>query len=90
MAERGLNLGRHRAKGLTEVGVRWDYVITVCDAAYERCPEFDAKTSRLHWSIEDPSRTAGGLPQQRDAFRRTRDELEQRIQRWVSERLERA
>lgn len=89
MAERGLSLDRHRAKALTAVGTRWDYVITVCDAAYERCPEFDAKTSLLHWSIEDPSRTTGPLEQQLDAFRHVYNDLEERILRWVSERPER-
>ena len=86
MAERGLSLESHRAKALAEMGTRWDYVITVCDAAYERCPEFPAKTSRLHWSIEDPSRATGTPAQQLDAFRRVRDDLAERITRWVADR----
>ena len=89
MAERGLSLGAHWAKTLAVVGTRWDHVITVCDAAYEQCPEFDAKTSLLHWSVEDPSRTTGPLSQQLEAFRRVRDDLVERIERWVSERPER-
>lgn len=89
MTERGLSLSSHRAKALGEVGARWDYVITVCDAAYEKCPEFDDKTSRLHWSIDDPSRAVGSPAQQLEAFRRVRDELAERIRRWVADRPER-
>ena len=88
MSERGLSLGTHRTKALAEVGARWDYVITVCDAAYEQCPEFEEKTSRLHWSIDDPARAAGPLAQQLEAFRRVRDELAERIRRWVADRPE--
>jgi arsenate reductase len=89
MAERGLGLGSHRAKSITDVGTRWDYVITVCDAAYEQCPEFEAKTSRLHWSVEDPSRVPGGPAQQLEAFRRVREDLAERVRRWLADLSER-
>ena len=88
MTERGVSLQTARAKGLTEVGTRWDYVITVCDAAFEQCPEFSAKTSRLHWSVEDPSQCPGPFDAQLAAFRRVRDDLAARIAQWVAERLE--
>jgi arsenate reductase len=89
MAERGLSLRSHWPKALGEVGTRWDYVVTVCDAANERCPEFEAKTSRLHWSIDDPSREEGRYAEQLEAFRRVRDELGEQIHRWVADRPER-
>ena len=89
MAERGLSLRMHWPKALAEVGIRWDYVITVCDAAYEKCPEFGDKTSLLHWSIDDPSQARGPYAQQLEAFRHVRDELDERIRRWVADRLER-
>jgi arsenate reductase (thioredoxin) len=89
MAERGLSLSSHRAKPLAEVGTRWDYVITVCDAAYEQCPEFETKTSRLHWSIEDPSRVPGTPIQQLEVFRRVRDDLAERVRRWPADLTER-
>jgi arsenate reductase len=89
LMERGLSLVSHRVKSLADVGTRWDYVITVCDDAYEKCPDFPAKTSRLHWSIADPSRTGDvGSDEQVEAFRRVRDELAERISRWVVDRAE--
>ena len=89
MAERDLSLGTHRAKSLASVGTRWDYVITLCEAAYEQCSEFPAKTSRLHWSIEDPSRATGDAVEQLVAFRRVRDELSVRTNKWLSDHAER-
>lgn len=86
MDEIGLSLASHRAKSLGEAGSRWDYVVTVCDTAYEQCPEFPAKTCRLHWSVEDPSRATGPAAQQLEAFRRVRDDLAERIRRWIADR----
>jgi protein-tyrosine-phosphatase len=89
MADRGLSLRSHHSKSLREVGTRWDYVITLCDEAFEECPEFPAKTCRLHWSIEDPSRPKESESGQVDAFCRVRDDLAVRLRRWLAERLER-
>jgi arsenate reductase (thioredoxin) len=88
MAERGVTLRGHRAKQISEMGTRWEYVITLCEAAYEVCPDYPPKTSRLHWSIEDPSRILGNPSEEIAAFRRVRDELTERIRQWLSERIE--
>jgi protein-tyrosine-phosphatase len=88
MAARGLDLRTHRAKRLDEMGIRWDYVITLCDEAFEQCPDFSLKTCRLHWRIEDPTRPRETQSQQLDAFLRVRDDLAVRILRWVDERAE--
>lgn len=85
MTERGLSLVSHHTKSLAQVGTRWDYVITVCDDAYEKCPDFPLKTCRLHWSIKDPAGVASP-PEQIDAFRRAREDLHQRIEQWLADR----
>ena len=89
MAERGVSLRGHRAKQISEMGTRWEYVITLCEAAYEICPDYPPKTCRLHWSIEDPSRVSGSSAEEIAAFRRVRDELAGRIGAWLSEQIER-
>jgi arsenate reductase (thioredoxin) len=90
MRDRRLSLRTQHAKPLSEMGTRWDYVITLCDEAFEECPDFPAKTCRLHWSIEDPSRPKETRAEQIDAFRRVRDDLAVRLRRWLAEREERA
>src|SRR5437867_1422995 len=60
MAERGVDIGAHTSKlfaGLMHEP--WDYLITVCDDANERCPFAPGTHERLHWSFEDPSRASG-------------------------------
>ena len=60
-------------------GDPWEYVITVCDNANERCPLFPGRTTRLHWSFEDPSQATGSEDQRVDTFRRVRDQIHARV-----------
>ena len=84
MAEVGLDLGGHTSKLVDDLlDEPWDCVITVCDAANEACPAFPNKSSRLHWSFEDPSQAIGTDEQRLDVFRRVRDQIEQRIVDWI-------
>jgi arsenate reductase len=80
MAELGIDLSGQTSKLLDEfVEQPWDYVITVCDAANEACPMFPRKSSRLHWSFEDPSQAGGTDDQRLHVFRRVRDQITRRV-----------
>ncbi len=85
MREIGVDIHGHRSKSVEEfAGQRFDYVVTVCDNARERCPVFPEGT-QIHWSVEDP--VAGevrGEPAP-DAFRAARDELRTRIQDFLDQ-----
>ena len=60
MSEVGIDLSHHTSKTLDQLADQpWDYVITVCDSANEKCPIFPRKTTRLHWSF------GGSLPRHR-------------------------
>jgi arsenate reductase len=85
MAEVGVDLGHHTSKSVDQFLDRaWDYVITVCDSANEKCPVFPLPTQRLHWSLPDPSQATGSEEERLQAFRRVRDELKARITRWIT------
>jgi arsenate reductase len=79
MRESGVDISHQRSKSVEEfAGQVFDYVITVCDNAREQCPVFPAKTTRIHWSFDDPA--AEGDEEQRLAvFRRVRDEIRARL-----------
>ena len=84
MAERGIDLGGHTSK--TYDGLmpeRWDYLVTVCDDANERCPFVPGSVKRLHWSFEDPSRATGAEDERVQVFRRVRDQIQQRLAEWL-------
>jgi len=87
MAEVGIDLSGHVSKTLDRfLGQPWDYVITVCDSANERCPVFPASTTRVHWSFDDPSRAAGTEEERFLVFRRVRDEIASRLSAWLAGR----
>ena len=84
MSEVGIDLGGHTSKTLDRfLAERWDYVITVCDSANERCPVFAGATHRLHWSFDDPSAATGSEDERLNVFRRIRDQISAQLQGWL-------
>ncbi len=86
MAERGLDISRNRSKHLNEfITQPFDYVITVCDDAAEACPAFPGRAERIHWSFADPAKADGDEAHRLQVFRQTRDAIEDRLQRWLTD-----
>jgi arsenate reductase len=80
MREIGIDISDHRSKSVDEfAGQEFDYVITVCDNANERCPIFPGNTNRIHWSFYDPAATEGDVDTKLRVFRRVRDEIRHRL-----------
>src|SRR5262245_44766625 len=87
MQEVGIDISAHRSKTVDALlSEPWDYVITVCDIASERCPVFPGRTTRLHWSFEDPSQATGTEDQRLGAFRRIRDQIRTQVTDWLATR----
>jgi arsenate reductase len=79
MSEIGIDISRQRSKGLEAFqGQRFDFVITVCARAAEKCPRWPG-VEYVHWSIDDPGAVTGSPELRHRAFRTARDELRQRI-----------
>jgi arsenate reductase (thioredoxin) len=84
MAELGIEITAHISKTYEDVAAQgWDYIITVCDDASERCPIVPGSVKRLHWSFEDPSRAVGDEAQRLVVFRRVRDQIRARLATWA-------
>jgi len=83
MSELGLRTRGLRSKGLEEFeGVKFDYVVSLCDVAREECPPRPERHQLIHWSLPDPAAVSSG-PARLDAFRRAAAELELRISQFV-------
>lgn len=86
MLDVGIDIKGHRSKSVEEfAGREFDYVITVCDNARERCPVFPAQTTRIHWSFEDPAAATGDDAARLSVFRRVRDEIRARLGQFIDE-----
>jgi arsenate reductase len=59
MNEIGCDISQQTSKGLDQfVDQQFDYVITLCDQAKERCPTFSGAAA-IHWSFDDPAAAEG-------------------------------
>lgn len=60
MKEVGINISNYTSNNITEYfDVDFDYVITVCDNALERCPFFPTKAKKFHSNFPDPAKASG-------------------------------
>jgi len=85
MLEVGIDISTHHSKSVDEfTDQEFDYVITVCDNAREQCPVFPRNTQRIHWSFEDPALASGDAETRLAVFRKVRDEIRERLKRFVA------
>lgn len=60
MREDGIDIAGHTSNRVDEyAGMAFDYVLTVCDNARERCPYFPARVQLLHHNFPDPAKATG-------------------------------
>lgn len=86
MKERGIDISDQTSKSMSQYeGQDFDYVITVCDDAYQECPVFPGARKQLHWSTPDPSFVPGTPEERKVAFRKTIALLEGRIRKLIDE-----
>ena len=79
MREIGIDISGHQSKSVDAIdAASVDAVITLC--AEEVCPAFLGKAYRLHWGLPDPAPHGISDLSALDGFRRTRDELKQRLE----------
>jgi len=85
MAEIGIDISKQRSKSINEFrNIKFDWVITVCDQAKERCPYFPAGLKRLHKSFQDPSTISGSEAEILERFRNVRDQIKEWVEKTFS------
>lgn len=88
MAELGIDLSTHSSKILDEFADQpFDYVITLCGDANEKCPLFFGGVKRLHMGFEDPSRLPGSEAEVLPAYRQVRDEIRRAMGEFFEQEL---
>lgn len=85
LQEIGLNTEHLKAEGTAPLlGQHFTHVITVCSRAEQNCPVFPFALYREAWPFEDPAAAQGSEEDRQAVFRRVRDEIDARIQVWLS------
>ncbi len=86
MKEIGIDIYNYKSKPASSfLNEHFGYIITVCDAAKEKCPVFPGVAVRLHWPFEDPAGVSGSEGEKLSVFRRVRDQIKQKIIEWLDE-----
>lgn len=88
MAEDGIDISNHTSNNIDEYGgIDFDFVITVCDHAKERCPYFPTNAKKFHHNFPDPAKATGTDEAVMGEFRAVRDQIKSYSATFVEENL---
>src|SRR5688572_4803896 len=74
MKEDGIDISGHTSNNVNEYReIDFDYVITVCDNAKERCPFFPSQAQKFHYNFPDPAKATGTEDEILQQFRDVRN-----------------
>lgn len=88
MLEDGIDISAHTSNNIDEyTAIDFDYIITVCDNAKERCPYFPSKAEKFHYNFPDPAKAVGTEDEVMAEFRRVREMIKEYCEGFVRENL---
>jgi len=88
MQEDGIDISNHTSNNMDEYyDIDFDFVITVCDNAKERCPFFPTKAKKFHHNFSDPSKATGTDEEINEQFRQVRQQIKEYCERFIAENL---
>ena len=88
MQEDGIDISSHTSNNVNEYrNIVFDYVLTVCDNAKERCPYFPSNAKMFHYNFPDPAKATGTEEQIMQQFRDVRNMIKQYSRDFVHENL---
>jgi len=85
MAEKGIDISRHRPKPLDlEFAKTVDLIVTVCGEADAECAHLPLPVPKVRWDLPDPAKVEGDEETRLAAFRQVRDAIERRLRELLS------
>lgn len=88
MKEDGIDISGHTSNHIDEYSnIDFDFVITVCDNAQERCPYFPSNAIKFHHNFPDPAKAEGNDQEVIEKFRQVRDMIKAYAKDFVNHNL---
>ena len=88
MKEVGIDISKHTSNNIDEYfDIDFDFVITVCDNAKERCPFFPTKAKKFHYNFPDPAKAVGTEGEILKEFRVVRQLIKDYSENFVQDNL---
>lgn len=88
MKEDGVDISNNTSNNIDEYrDIDFDFVITVCDNARERCPFFPTKAKMFHQNFYDPAKATGTEEEIKEQFRKVRRQIKNYCKKFVADNL---
>ena len=88
MMEDGIDISNHTSNNINEYrNINFDFVITVCDNAKERCPFFPTTAKKFHQNFSDPAKSRGTEEEIKEQFRQVRQQIKEYCEKFVANNL---
>jgi arsenate reductase len=88
MQEDSIDISNHTSNNIDEYyDIDFDFVITVCDNAKERCPFFPTKAKKFHHNFSDPAKATGTDEEINEQFRQVRQQIKEYCERFITDNL---
>jgi arsenate reductase len=88
MKEDGIDISNHTSNNIIEYrNIDFDFVITVCDNAKERCPIFPTTAKKFHYNFPDPAKATGTNEEIKEQFRLVRQQIKEYCRQFVADNL---
>jgi arsenate reductase len=88
MHEDHIDISNHTSNRIDEYyHIDFDFVITVCDNAKERCPFFPTKAKKFHYNFPDPAKAVGTEKEIMEQFRQVRQLIKDYSRQFIADNL---
>ena len=88
MDELGIDISEQQVEHIsTYENQNFDYVITLCGDANEKCPLFFGGVKRMHMGFIDPPKASGGEEEVLAVYRQVRDAMREQLSAFLRQEL---
>ena len=84
MMEDGIDISKQTSNKIDEYrNIDFDFLITVCDNAKERCPFFPTTAKKFHQDFPDPAKAKGTEQEIMEQFRLVRSQIKDYCKKFI-------
>jgi arsenate reductase (thioredoxin) len=88
MKEINIDISKNQVKEVFDFykqGRLYNYVVTVCEEAAEKCPVFPGFAKVIPWSFKNPETFTGSYQEQLVKTREVRDQIKNKVEQFIAE-----
>jgi arsenate reductase len=88
MKDDNIDISNHTSNHIDEYdNIDFDFVITVCDNAKERCPFFPTNAQMFHYNFPDPTKTVGTEEEIEKEFSKVRELIKEYSRKFIADHI---